>query len=100
MPELSGSKAAATPIRVVTKAEREVLAMLIAMSHFEEGDTNLDRHAQMLDLVRHHRWMEEDPGTLELLCRVHNNVMKDSNGEPAQGRHKREMEDPETQRMR
>merc|ERR1719198_1188290 len=67
------------------------------MSHFEEGDTNLDRHALMLDLVRHHRFLEEDPGTLELLCRVHNHVMKDG-GE--HGRQTREFEDPESHRMR
>jgi len=92
MPELARS--APTPIRAISKSEREVLAMLIAVSHFEEGDTNLDRHPLMLDLVRHHRWIEEDPGSLELLCRVHNHVMK----EGEHGRHA--MEDPEHQRMR
>lgn len=97
MGELSSNRAEPTPVRAVTKAEREVLSMLIAMSHFEEGDTNLDRHAMMLDLARHNRWLEEDPGTIELLCRVHNHVMKES-GE--NGRHAREFEDPEQHRMR
>jgi len=66
------------PYRKVTKQEREVLAMLIAVSHFEEGQTNLTRHPELLELVRHHRWLEEDPGTLELLCRIHNDVMRRS----------------------
>merc|ERR1712187_315025 len=66
------------PYRQVTKEELKVLAMLIAVSDFEEGETNLTRHPQLLDLVRHHRWLEEDPGTLELLCRVHNAHMRRS----------------------
>merc|ERR1711933_296439 len=45
-------------------------------SHFEEGTTNLDRHPQMLEMCRHHRWLEEDPGVLELLCRIHNASMR------------------------
>jgi len=98
MPEIGANRTAPTPFRNVSKAEREALAMLIAVSHFEEGDTNLDRHAIMLDLARHHRWMEEDPGALELLCRVHNHVMKE--GSEHGGRHTREFEDPEHHRMR
>mmetsp|Transcript_133679 Transcript_133679/g.250113 ORF Transcript_133679/g.250113 Transcript_133679/m.250113 type:complete len:333 (-) Transcript_133679:40-1038(-) len=66
------------PMRNVTKAERETLAMLVALSDFEEGETNLDRHPMLLDLVRHNRWLEEDPGALELLCRVHHQVMRDT----------------------
>ncbi|CAE7253111.1 unnamed protein product [Symbiodinium microadriaticum] len=50
--------------------------MLMVLSHFEEGGTNLTRHPQLLDLVRHNRWLEEDPGAMELLCRVHNYHMK------------------------
>merc|ERR1719352_1686336 len=64
--------------RQVTKEERKVLAMLCVLSHFEEGTTNLDRHPQMLEMCRHHRWLEEDPGALELLCKIHNNSMKKS----------------------
>jgi len=64
------------PYRKTTKDERKVLAQLLVVSYFEEGKTNLDRHPQMLELARHHRWLEEDPGTMELLCRVHNQVMK------------------------
>jgi len=29
------------------------------LSHFEEGETNLQRHPQLLDLVRQNRWLEE-----------------------------------------
>lgn len=64
------------PYRKVTNEEREVLAMLIAISEFDEGETNLTRHPELLDLVRHHRWLEEDPGALELMCRIHNAVMR------------------------
>eukprot|EP00928_Gymnodinium_smaydae_P089062 TRINITY_DN73065_c0_g1_i1.p1 TRINITY_DN73065_c0_g1~~TRINITY_DN73065_c0_g1_i1.p1 ORF type:complete len:462 (-),score=126.20 TRINITY_DN73065_c0_g1_i1:83-1375(-) len=64
------------PYRQVTKEEREVLAMLVAVSDFEEHETNLVRHPQILDLVRQHRWLEQDPGSLELLCRIHNACMK------------------------
>jgi len=64
------------PMRKVTSEERKVLAMLVAVSHFEEGETNLDRHPQLLTLVRQNRWLEEDPGTLELLCRIHNTLLK------------------------
>lgn len=46
--------------------------MLMVLSHFEEGETNLTRHPQLLDLVRQNRWLEEDPGALELICRIHN----------------------------
>jgi len=84
------------PYRRVTKEERKVLAMLIVLSNFEEGTTNLDRHPQMLELVRHHRWLEHDYGTLELLCRVHNSAMKKaSNGGGTEA-----LEEPEEKRMR
>lgn len=96
MPEI-GSRSEPTPVRQVSKREREVLAMLISISHFEEGDTNLDRHPMILDLVRHNRWLEEDPGTLELLCRIHNNVMREG-GE--HGRKTGGEDDPELLRMR
>ena len=33
--------------------------MLMVLSHFEEGETNLQRHPQLLDLVRQNRWLEE-----------------------------------------
>ena len=33
--------------------------MLMVLSHFEEGGTNLTRHPQLLDLVRHNRWLED-----------------------------------------
>lgn len=79
--------------RKVTKEERKVLAMLIVLSHFEEGTTNLDRHPQMLDLVRHHRWLEEDPGTLELLCQVHNQNMKKSDSSGGSGTTVKESDD-------
>mmetsp|Transcript_12182 Transcript_12182/g.27876 ORF Transcript_12182/g.27876 Transcript_12182/m.27876 type:complete len:281 (-) Transcript_12182:106-948(-) len=63
------------PFRKVTKEERKVLSMLIVLSHFDEGKTNLDRHPHLLELVRHNRWLEED-NTLELLCRVHTQAMR------------------------
>lgn len=101
MPELAAKRKKPIMPRQVTKEEREVLAMLIAVGHFEEGDTNLNRHPQMLDMVRHHRWLEEDPGTLELLCRLHNNVMKEGGGDGGHGSGGRQkFEDPETTRMR
>lgn len=73
----SVSKVPPTPVRVLEKEEYKVMAMFIALNHFEEGQTNLDRHPQILDIVRHHRWLEEDPGSLELLCRIHNHAMRD-----------------------
>mmetsp|Transcript_101389 Transcript_101389/g.295388 ORF Transcript_101389/g.295388 Transcript_101389/m.295388 type:complete len:286 (-) Transcript_101389:120-977(-) len=73
------------PYRKITKEELKVLAMLLVLSHFDEGKTNLDRHPQMLELARHHRWLEEDPGTLELLCRVHSQSMRKGSGGGSSG---------------
>lgn len=78
-PELS-QRYELAPYRKCSKEEFKILAMLIVISHFEEGMTNLDRHPQMLDLVRHNRWLEEDPGTLEFLCRVHSQAMRKGGG--------------------
>lgn len=64
------------PFRKASRDDLRVLSMLMVLSHFEEGGTNLTRHPQLLDLVRHNRWLEEDPGAMELLCRVHNYHMK------------------------
>lgn len=38
--------------------------MLMVLSHFEEGETNLQRHPQLLDLVRQNRWLEETKNKL------------------------------------
>lgn len=84
--------------RKVTKEERRVLAMLIARSHFEEGETNLGRHAKLLELTRQHRWLEEDPGSLEFLCQLYNHAMRKATGD-GQG-HRRVQEDPEDTRLR
>jgi len=46
VPEMRAPKE--NPYRKLTKDERKVLSMLIVVSHFEEGETNLDRHPQML----------------------------------------------------
>ncbi|CAE7293917.1 unnamed protein product [Symbiodinium natans] len=64
------------PFRKASRDDLRVLSMLMVLSHFEEGGTNLTRHPQLLDLVRHNRWLEDDPGALELLCRIHNFHMK------------------------
>lgn len=68
------------PYRKASHEELKILAMLLVVSHFEEGGTNLTRHPQMLELVRHNRWLEEDPGTLELLCKVHTSHSMSSKG--------------------
>eukprot|EP00448_Togula_jolla_P009261 CAMPEP_0170610658 /NCGR_PEP_ID=MMETSP0224-20130122/22777_1 /TAXON_ID=285029 /ORGANISM="Togula jolla, Strain CCCM 725" /LENGTH=415 /DNA_ID=CAMNT_0010936049 /DNA_START=8 /DNA_END=1252 /DNA_ORIENTATION=+ len=78
------------PYRQVSSEERKVLSMLVALSAFETGETNLTRHPEMLELARHHRWLEEDPGTLELLCRVHSAHMRRSNASPIPGREENE----------
>lgn len=85
--------------RRVTEQERKVLAMLIVMSHFDEGSTNLNRHPQLLELFRHHRWLATDPGTLELLCRVHNQSMRRA-GELAEQGEEQLKETPHDIRMR
>lgn len=82
---------ALTPWRRVTNDERSTLAMLVAVSHFEEGETNLERHPAMLDLVRHNRWLEDDPGALELLCRIHHQVMRNEKNEKPEDSHMRNM---------
>jgi len=64
------------PFRKASREDLRALSMLMVLSHFEENETNLTRHPQLLDLVRHNRWMEEDPGAVELLCRIHNLHMK------------------------
>mmetsp|Transcript_78283 Transcript_78283/g.207762 ORF Transcript_78283/g.207762 Transcript_78283/m.207762 type:complete len:301 (-) Transcript_78283:51-953(-) len=78
-PELNMQRELA-PYRKPSKEELKTLSMLIVLSHFDDGKTNLDRHPQMLDVVRHNRWLEEDPGTLELLCRVHSQAMRKGSG--------------------
>jgi len=69
-----------TPYRRIKPEERQTLAMLIAVCHFEDGETNLERHPEMLNLVRHNRWLEEDPGSLELLCRIHHQITRKETG--------------------
>lgn len=71
--------------RRLTGEDRKVLAMFIVIGHFEDGGTNLHKHAQMLDMIRQHRWLEDDPGTVELLCRAHNSSMRLSSGSGADG---------------
>lgn len=61
--------------RKVTKEERQTLAFLLAITEFKEGETNLDRHVAILDHFRQHRWLEEDPGTLEFLCQLHGKIL-------------------------
>jgi len=92
-PELDKFEAA--PLRKLTKEERKIVAMFCVVSHFDDGQTNLERHPQMLDLVRHNRWLEEDPGTLELLCRIQAASLKRS-GKKQDG----PQEDPQETRMR
>jgi len=65
-----------TSFRRASKEDLRVLSMLMVLSHFEEGETNLQRHPQLLDLVRQNRWLEEDPGAMELICQIHNLHMK------------------------
>lgn len=81
------------PVRNLTEEERRVVAMFMAMTFFEEGETNLERHADLINMVRQHRWLEEDPGTLELMCRVHHNAMRqaDKQTEASEDRTMREM---------
>jgi len=67
------------PSREVNEAERQVLARLLAVSHFPDGSHNLHRHVEILELGRHNRWLEEDPGLLRLLCRLHVSVLKSDN---------------------
>jgi len=74
----SAEKRPPVPIRKLTDEERRTVAMFMAMTFFEEGETNLERHADLINMVRQHRWLEEDPGTLELMCRVHHNAMRQS----------------------
>eukprot|EP00403_Amphidinium_massartii_P002178 CAMPEP_0178379346 /NCGR_PEP_ID=MMETSP0689_2-20121128/4895_1 /TAXON_ID=160604 /ORGANISM="Amphidinium massartii, Strain CS-259" /LENGTH=260 /DNA_ID=CAMNT_0019999445 /DNA_START=1 /DNA_END=780 /DNA_ORIENTATION=- len=62
-------------VRDVSSEERGALAMLMALSHFEEGSTNLHLHIEIRNHVGSHQWMEDDPGAVELLCRVHNNML-------------------------
>ncbi|CAE8676494.1 unnamed protein product [Polarella glacialis] len=70
------------PYREVNREELRVLAMFICLTHFDDGETNLSRHPEILEMVRHHRWLEQDPGTLEFLCRVHNLNMKEDAPKP------------------
>lgn len=99
MPEFSQAHThAVRPFRKITEKERQALSFFIAVNWFEEGETNLDRHAQILDVIRHDRWLEEDPGTVELLCRLHNHAMKDS--ETKNPAHSQSHLDGDTHKMR
>jgi len=62
--------------RWVGSEERATLAMFLAVVHFEKYDINVGRHHQIMNIARQNRWIEDDPGTLELLCRLHRRVMK------------------------
>lgn len=79
---LGEADAAQLPVREVTESERQVLARFLAVSHFPDGSHNLHRHVEILELGRHHRWLEEDPGCLRLLCRLHISVLK--SGSPSE----------------
>jgi len=81
-PELTGS--AFSP-RIVNDEERKVLAMLMVTAHFEVGNTNILKHHDIFELTRKHRWIEEDPGTLELLCIITRNVTQKGASLPHSG---------------
>eukprot|EP00971_Amphidinium_carterae_P041016 805511-Amphidinium_carterae.1 len=60
------------PFRKVTREERDALAMFMVICYTgSDADTNLSRHAEMTRIILDHKWMQDDPATLELLCRVH-----------------------------
>lgn len=94
-PEIFEDYSDVVPCKKITKEERKTLAMFLVINHFDEGLTNLDRHPQLLEFVRHDRWLENDPGTLELLCRIHNASMKRSGNKEGGPR-----EDPNEHRLR
>lgn len=58
------------PPRRVTDEERSALAMFLSVAHFEAHSNNLANHRDIMSIARQHRWLEEDPGTVELLCQV------------------------------
>lgn len=68
----------ALPMRSVTNDERNTLAMFVAVTHCGRNDTNIERHHDIMNLARQNRWLEEDPGTLELLCQVHRLALKEA----------------------
>uniref|UniRef100_A0A7S1PK49 Uncharacterized protein n=1 Tax=Alexandrium catenella TaxID=2925 RepID=A0A7S1PK49_ALECA len=90
-PELT---AHGTPIRFPSDEERKTLAMFIAVVHHEKLKDNLVRHHDIMNIARQNRWIEEDPGTLELLCRLHRSLIKaDSIGQKSTTMEDQKMED-------
>jgi len=65
-------------LRHITDEERNTLAMFVAVTHCGRHETNIERHHDIMDLARQHRWLEEDPGTLALLCQVHRDALKEA----------------------
>eukprot|EP00429_Kryptoperidinium_foliaceum_P051944 CAMPEP_0176087142 /NCGR_PEP_ID=MMETSP0120_2-20121206/43624_1 /TAXON_ID=160619 /ORGANISM="Kryptoperidinium foliaceum, Strain CCMP 1326" /LENGTH=236 /DNA_ID=CAMNT_0017420981 /DNA_START=84 /DNA_END=791 /DNA_ORIENTATION=+ len=62
--------------RKLTDDERQALAMFMVINHFEQFDINIGRHHDILNLARQNRWLEEDPGTIELLCQLQRSITK------------------------
>mmetsp|Transcript_105811 Transcript_105811/g.329896 ORF Transcript_105811/g.329896 Transcript_105811/m.329896 type:complete len:292 (-) Transcript_105811:44-919(-) len=62
--------------RFPSDEERRTLSMFVAVAHHEKLKDNLARHHDIMNIARQNRWIEEDPGTLELLCRLHRALNK------------------------
>lgn len=58
------------PPRRVTEEERGALAMFMSAAHCGKDELNLANHHEIMEVARANRWLEEDPGTMELLCQL------------------------------
>mmetsp|Transcript_102049 Transcript_102049/g.304527 ORF Transcript_102049/g.304527 Transcript_102049/m.304527 type:complete len:292 (-) Transcript_102049:46-921(-) len=80
--------------RFPSDEERRALAMFIAVVHHEKLKDNLSRHHDIMNIARQNRWIEEDPGTLELLCRLHRGLLQvNKDGERSISSDDQKMED-------
>jgi len=79
--------------RWLSDEERKTMAMFIAVVHHDKYDINIARHHDIINIARQNRWLEEDPGTLELLCRVQRGFLKGTGNEKSISMEDQSMED-------
>mmetsp|Transcript_78246 Transcript_78246/g.162483 ORF Transcript_78246/g.162483 Transcript_78246/m.162483 type:complete len:286 (+) Transcript_78246:52-909(+) len=56
--------------RKVTDEERGVLAMFLAAADTGKNDSKSPHHRLILELAKANKWLEDDPGVVELLCQL------------------------------
>eukprot|EP00929_Paragymnodinium_shiwhaense_P012037 TRINITY_DN11862_c0_g1_i1.p1 TRINITY_DN11862_c0_g1~~TRINITY_DN11862_c0_g1_i1.p1 ORF type:complete len:323 (+),score=82.33 TRINITY_DN11862_c0_g1_i1:48-1016(+) len=79
----------------LSRSDRQVLGAICAVSEFQGPETtNLTRYPELVEIFKAHRWLDHDPGALELLCRLH------AMHQPARPLHRGDVDSEEAVRFR